>query len=187
MLKSQHSHSVKGRHDMSKTNFTAEAQQFKDEMLKLVEQYEDGDEPDERYTQFTNDFSKRIIVETALNISLENFNDIKVALQIISKIEDYKGNTFEGNVDSDLDVAVRHIMKPSQSLRFLIENGESEKNTIAVNGVDMTIAEAIRIFDHIDAIGASLSHSLFYDQSLSAEDIASDNLGYNPIQKPKEY
>ncbi len=172
---------------MSKTNFTAEAHQFKDEMLKLVEQYEDGDEPDERYTQFTNDFSKRIIAETALNLDLEMFNNVRSALRIIAEIEDYHGDTFEGNVDSDLDVAVRHIMKPSQSLRFLIENGESENNTIVVNGVDMTIAEAIRIFDHIDAIGASLSHSLFYEQSLSAEDIASENLGYNPIQKPKEY
>ncbi|WP_122393838.1 hypothetical protein [Pseudomonas savastanoi] len=172
---------------MSKTNFTAEAQQFKDEMLKLVEQYEDGVEPDERYTQFTNEFSKRIIAETVLNLDLENFNDARLALRIIAEIEQYDGDNFEGNVASDLDIAVRHIMKPSQSLRFLIENGESENNTIVVNGVDMTIEEAIRIFDHIDAIGASLSHNLFYDQSLSAEDIASDNLGYNPIQKPKEY
>lgn len=172
---------------MSKTNFTAEAQQFKEEMKKLIERYEDGDEPDERYAEFTNEFSKRIIADTALNMDLERFNDVRSALRIIAEIEDYHGDTFEGNVDSDLDVAVRHIMKPSQSLRFLIENGESENNSMVVNGVDMTIAEAMRIFDHIDAIGASLSHSLFYEQALSAEDIASDNLGYNPIQKPKEY
>ncbi|KWS79739.1 hypothetical protein [Pseudomonas amygdali] len=172
---------------MCKTNFTAEALQFKDEMLKLVEQYEDGDEPDERYSQFTNEFSKRIIADTSLPINVEKFNDVKSALRIIADMEDYHGDTFEGNVDSDLDVAIRHIMKPPQSLRFLIENGESENNTIMVNGIDMTIEEAIRIFDHIDAIGVSLSHSLFYNQALSADDIASNNLGYNPIQKPKEY
>ena len=172
---------------MSKTNFTAEAQQFKNEMLKLVEQYEDGDEPDERYAQFTNEFSKRVMADTSLPINVEKFNDVRSALKIIAEIEDYHGDTFEGNVDSELDVAIRHIMKPSQSLRFLIENGDSENNTIVVNGVELTIAEAIRIFEHIDAIGASLSHSLFYDQALSTEDIASDNLGYNPIQKPKEY
>ncbi|RMR29456.1 hypothetical protein ALP36_03648 [Pseudomonas syringae pv. coriandricola] len=172
---------------MSKTNFTAEAQQFKDEMLKLVEQYEDGVEPDERYTQFTNEFSKRIIAETVLNLDLENFNDARLALRIIAEIEAYDGDFFEGNVDSYLDVAIRHIMKPPHSLRFIIENGESEKNSMVVNGVELTIAEAIRIFEHIEAVGASLSHTLFYNQALSIEDIASENLGYNPIQKPKEY
>lgn len=187
MLKSQHRRSVKGRHDMSKTNFTAEAQQFKNEMLKLVEQYEDGDEPDERYQQFVKGFAQKIIGETAIHLNEETYKEIIAAIKIVSKIEDYKGNTFEGNVNSYLDSAIFHVARPSLSLQMLMADVEDEKKEIIINGVTLTIWDAIRIFESMDVIMANISHSIFYKGVCETNDVVTETLGYNPIQKPRQY
>lgn len=169
---------------MSNNPLTKEAEEFAAEMAELVKVYEDGDEPDERYKEFVREFSKKIIGETSLHMNLDVFKDLKSALTLISKIENYHGETFEGSIDSYLNSAILHVMKPVRSLSSLIEDGSDENSEIVVNGVTLTISQALFIYEHIDAIAAGISHSLFYKGVVITDDIASANLGYNPIQKP---
>lgn len=171
---------------MDNKPFLKEAEAFAAEMAELIKVYEDGDEPDERYKEFVKEFSKKIIGETSLHMSLDLFRELKSALQLISKIKNYHGEPFEGSIDSYLNSAILHVMKPVRALSSLIEDGSDENSEIVVNGVKMTISQALFIYEHIDAIAAGISNSLFYKGVVNTDDIASENLGYNPIQKPKE-
>ncbi|MBI8760029.1 hypothetical protein JE006_23125 [Pseudomonas aeruginosa] len=166
--------------------FTKEAEAFAAEMVELIKVHEDGDEPDERYKSFTKEFSRKIISETAFHTTLDNYRDITAALRLISKIKSFNGSEFEGMVDSYLNSAILHIMKPVPSLSALIEGGADEKSEIMINGTKITIDEAILIFENINAISASIANSIFYKDECQTEDIATANLGYNPIQKPRE-
>ncbi|MFV3378428.1 hypothetical protein ACNE9Y_30380 [Pseudomonas sp. NY11226] len=171
---------------MTTTTYLEQAQQFAAEMVELVMVHKDGDEPDERYQQFVEEFAKKIIGETSLHLTLDQFRDLRQALQLVSKIESYNGETFEGNIDSYLDSAILHVMKPIRSLSAMLEDGEDENKEIMVHGVKMTIAQAIFIFEHIDAISANISLNLFYKGEVETDDISSENLGYNLIQKPRD-
>ncbi len=175
---------------MSNKPFIEEAKAFAAEMVELIKVYEDGDEPDERYTAFTREFSKRIISETALSISHEQYNDAYEALLLVSRITAYDGEPFEGSIDSWLDEGILHVMKPKNTLKFLMAEGVHPQKPMTLNGVTITFEEALRIFDVFDALAAGVSHSIFYKGIYSDEwdlNNMSGAIGYNPIQKPIEH
>lgn len=169
--------------------FTKEAEAFAAEMVELIKVYKDGDEPDERYSAFTKEFSKKIISETALSISHEQYNDAYSALSIVSRIKDYDGEPFEGSIDSWLDEGILHVLKPKNSLKFLMEDGVHPGKLITINGVTLTFYEALKIFEVFDGLEAGVAHSIFY-KGIYTDDWELDNMsgaiGYNPIQKPRE-
>ncbi|EMG2881693.1 hypothetical protein V4100_000981 [Pseudomonas aeruginosa] len=173
---------------MSNKPFFKEAEAFADEMAELIKVYEDGDEPDERYSAFTKEFSRKIIAATALTISHEQYNDAYAALRLVANIKAYDGEPFEGSIDSWLDEGILHVMKPKNTLKFLMAEGVHPQKSMILNGVTITFEEALRIFDVFDALAAGVSHSIFYKGIYSDEwdlNNMSGAIGYNPIQKPK--
>lgn len=173
---------------MENVTFLQQAQNFAAEMVELIKVYEDGDEPDERYIAFTKELSSRIIAETSTSMSHQQYNDAFAALRLVAQIKDFHEREFHGAITCHLDDAILHVMHPTNTLKFLVEEGVDEHKEIILNGVSITIRDAIKIFKVFNALAASVSHGIFYNGIYNNDwdgHILSDSIGYNPIQRLK--
>lgn len=170
---------------MTDTTFYNEAVKFAAEMEEFIAINEDDDSVDEKFMEFSKDLSARMIA--ASKKSDFDLGDVIDTIRYMEQIEDFHGNVFAGDIDTDLPQATEEILTPVRVFSHMeqISGKHPSRNYLVLNGVRINLEQAQMFYDALAGLNADIAFSYLNHGKVQVENNYFEELEINPLEMPE--
>lgn len=136
-----------------------------------------------KFQHYSNIILKRMISESR-NEELD-LDDVIAAIRIIDRIPDITGSPYTLNTDTIVNDAVLSILTPSRVLNELQKKGTSLDAEIMLNGVKLTLSDAIKIYQCLENLSEEIAFGYKNHMRIKVSEDYFEEMGFNPFKLGK--
>ena len=154
-------------------------------MEEFIAINEDDDSVDEKFMEFSKDLSARMIA--ASKKSDFDLGDVIDTIRFMEQIEDFHGNIFAGNIDTNLPYATQEILTPVRVFSHMEkESGKHASHTMFVlNGERINLEQAQMFYDALAGLNAEIAFGYLNHGKVQVADNYFEELEINPLTMPE--